>query len=106
MRVCVRVNSVDERDSNSVIKNYINSPKLISIISSKIIRYLNMKNHIFSATTATLGLLVACVGFQLIQAKLAIDTFSLIPYESYQCARDTQGYEGAAIGCYKVGTMK
>ena len=63
-----------------------------------------MKNYIFSATTATLGLLVASVGLQLVQAKLAIDTFSLKPYESYQCARDTEGYEGAAIGCYKVCT--
>ncbi|KAI8138492.1 glycoside hydrolase superfamily [Fennellomyces sp. T-0311] len=53
-----------------------------------------------SLLTTALGFLVATSN--LVQAKLAIDTFDLQPDASFECAHN-QGYEGAAIGCYEEG---
>ncbi|KAI9489747.1 hypothetical protein BDB00DRAFT_875974 [Zychaea mexicana] len=58
-----------------------------------------MKSFITLTTTA-LGLFAASVSIQFAQARTAIDTVALMPYESYQCAHE-EGYEGAAIGCYE-----
>ncbi|KAI9268171.1 hypothetical protein BDA99DRAFT_505031 [Phascolomyces articulosus] len=62
-----------------------------------------MKTPIFSATAATLAFLAASIGSQVVQAKTAIDTFELVSSEAYKCAHGEQGYEGAAIGCYREG---